>query len=344
MNFLAYLYWLRVPLVTFGLVGIGLPLAFHTPLFRGLADLAPGELKWASMQAFLLVGSAVATANLILMYGRVRMLGKPLPTTINPPWRWLTLIGGLIPYITLLVSLRNFQVMQPEPMKLYVFVWYALLGFLMAVILILFVTILQMWFAAPAPGMPPGPFLIIPFDSIRSLGGKTGLLGRLHQATSPWDLPGASRLSRRVSAGAQMLLSKGYFENIGGTVVLLPGILFALFILLCLVTTYVLAGISAQNLLAQPFDLFRRSRWLPTVFWVMLGMSLVCWFLSAAAYWLDRYRVPVSAVLALYLLIVSWFPGHADIDHYYDTVQPQNASVPLTDENALSLSRGFPAF
>jgi len=63
--------------MTLLILSVGLPLAFQTALFRGLADLKQADFKlWPTAgvfmvagMAFLTVSAAMVAANLIFLYG-----------------------------------------------------------------------------------------------------------------------------------------------------------------------------------------------------------------------------------------------------------------------------------
>ncbi|HLH43714.1 MAG TPA: patatin-like phospholipase family protein [Bryobacteraceae bacterium] len=310
-KFLSYLYWLRVPLLTLVFLGALLPLSFQTALFRGLADLTLREVKWASFMALLIAGSAMATANLVFLYAKARMLDQPLspPTTPYPRWGVWVFLAGHLPYIVFLRSLWNYAAAQPEHVQLAGFSLYSFWGWLMAIGAILALTLLQLWFATPSFEQP-GPFLILPLDSIPAV---RGWLSRLHKARSPWAAArGANLPARWTARGAQKLLGKGYYS--GGA--MLPGHAFALFMLLLSLCIYVFGGLSA----ARELKAVRFSHWLPTLFWVLLGASLVCWLLAGAAFFWDRFRVPLLTAVAVYLIGVAYLPmGQADRDFFFET-------------------------
>ncbi|MBV8846932.1 MAG: patatin-like phospholipase family protein [Bryobacterales bacterium] len=330
-RFFSYLYWLRIPLLMTAVLALALPVGFDTALFRGLTDLEPREVNWVSFMAFLAVGTMIATVNLLLLYGGVRMLGQPLPKNINPPWRLAVLILGLAVYISFLVWLSGYTVAENLHTSAWKFAAHALYGWFLALGAILGLTVLQMWFATPFPGMPAGPFLIIPFDKIPLLG---DLLGDLHKRRSPWA-------SVKIKTPA-VPLGPGYTETTQNVKFVLPGISFALFIFALYIAIYIVSGVSAACDLRDQIGcaLLRKPHFIPTLFWVLQGLALVCWLLTALAYWLDRYRIPLEAFVAMYLVAISFLPGSADADHFYKTV---GARVPytqrLTPKEVLKQSR-----
>ena len=309
-KFFSYLYWLRVPLLTFVFLGLLLPLTFETALFRGLADLTLREVKWASFMALLIAGSAMATTNLIFLYARARMLDEPLspPTTPYPRWGIWVFLAGHLPYILFLRSLWTYAAAQPQHFPLADFGLYSFWGWLMAIGAILLLTLLQLWFAKPSFEQP-GPFLILPLDAIPAV---RGWLSRLHKARSPWSLTGVNVPARWISRAAQRLLGAGYYSGDA----MLPGHAFALCMLLLSLCIYFFGGLSA----ARELKAVQFSHWLPTIFWVLLGASLLCWLLAGAAYFWDPFRVPLLTAVAVYLIAVAWLPvDQADRDFFFET-------------------------
>src|SRR5580704_12599934 len=69
------LYMMRVPLLFLFVLGVGLPWAFGTSMFHGLADLALPQVLTAAFLASLLVSIAITSCFLILLYGQERADG-----------------------------------------------------------------------------------------------------------------------------------------------------------------------------------------------------------------------------------------------------------------------------
>src|ERR1700740_1014234 len=103
------LYMMRVPLLFLGVLGFGLPWAFGTSLFHGVAGLTLAQV----LQAGVLVSTAMTTCFLILLYGQERADGwivQPAPqdrVSVGGVG-FLYLYGG-IGYVVFLTSIYRFM-------------------------------------------------------------------------------------------------------------------------------------------------------------------------------------------------------------------------------------------
>jgi len=61
-----------------------------------------------------------------------------------------------------------------------------------------------------------------------------------------------------------------------------------------------------------------RSARVPTLAYMLLLLMLLCWGLTGAAFFLDRYRIPILALVLLVFLLTS-FSSHSD--HYYHVLE-----------------------
>src|SRR5271155_6096386 len=107
------LYMMRVPLLFLFVLGFGMPWAFGTSMFHGVADLALPQVLMAAFLASLLVSTAITSCFLILLYGQERADGwivQPAPQDRVSLWGVgvLYLYGGIC-YIVFLYSIRCFM-------------------------------------------------------------------------------------------------------------------------------------------------------------------------------------------------------------------------------------------
>jgi hypothetical protein len=102
-------------------------------------------------------------------------------------------------------------------------------------------------------------------------------------------------------------LSVGYVSQVSGDSRLRPGHARAALLLLASVTIYIAIGIAKDFRIGwQPI--------VPTLAYVLLLMTLLCWALAGLAFFLDRYRVPVVVPLVILFALASLFPQS---DYYY---------------------------
>src|SRR5271156_2204584 len=107
------LYMMRVPLLFLFVLGVGLPWAFGTSMFHGVADLTLSQVLTAAFLASLLVSIAITSCYLILLYGQERADGwivQPTPQDRVSLWgvAFLYLYGGIC-WILFLVSICSFM-------------------------------------------------------------------------------------------------------------------------------------------------------------------------------------------------------------------------------------------
>src|SRR5579859_1803930 len=69
------LYMMRVPLTFLTMLGVGLPWAFQSTMFHGIADLELIQVGTASFLGFLYVSAAISSSYMILLYGEERADG-----------------------------------------------------------------------------------------------------------------------------------------------------------------------------------------------------------------------------------------------------------------------------
>src|SRR5258708_23457949 len=103
--------WVRVAF--WGIRGLGLPWAFQTAMFHGIADLEVVQVGAASFLSFLYVSSAISCCFLILLYGEERADGwenLAAPQDRITPWSvaLLYLYGGIC-YVRFLASIGQFM-------------------------------------------------------------------------------------------------------------------------------------------------------------------------------------------------------------------------------------------
>src|SRR5215472_11657551 len=69
-------YMMRIPMFILIVLGVVLPLAFDTAMFRGLADLEPYQVWIVTVGAFMVLSAAMTCAFLVLLYGSDRADGS----------------------------------------------------------------------------------------------------------------------------------------------------------------------------------------------------------------------------------------------------------------------------
>src|SRR5215471_11825125 len=107
-SFFLLLYMMRVPLLSLAVIGIALPLGFHTSMLHGVADLGLRQVFSVALLASILVSSTMTGSFLILLYGQERADGwadRGKPEDRVKKWVVALLYGmGGVFYVVFLVS------------------------------------------------------------------------------------------------------------------------------------------------------------------------------------------------------------------------------------------------
>src|SRR5271168_4473084 len=149
------LYMMRVPLLFLFVLGFGMPWAFGTSMFHGVADLALPQVLMAAFLASLLVSTAITSCFLILLYGQERADGwivQPAPQDRVSVWgvAFLYLYGGA-GYILFLYSICRFMSTAGRVSTGLAgdFLLYALGGWLLALLIVMLFFLGALRFAKP---------------------------------------------------------------------------------------------------------------------------------------------------------------------------------------------------
>jgi hypothetical protein len=149
------LYMMRIPLLFLTVLGLGLPWAFGTSMFHGVADLALPQVFTAAFLASLPVSTAITSCFLILLYGQERADGwivQPAPQDRVSLWgvAFLYLYGG-IGYLVFLFSIYPFmgeagRVLTGLPGG---FLFYSFCGLLLGLLVVMIFFLCALRFAKP---------------------------------------------------------------------------------------------------------------------------------------------------------------------------------------------------
>jgi hypothetical protein len=295
--------------LTLLLIGVGLPLSFGTPLFRGFADLDARGVYWASFFAFLTAAAAMVTANLVFLYGEVRINGgeQPVPQRLSSRQAWWVFDFGMLLYLALLVKLWS---MKSAPGGQ--FVLFAAGGFAAGFALIVGVTITQEFFGKSTE---EGPYLVFPFDRAFGLNRFFRIFTRIESRVlerGPLAAASRSLFNRFIWLGPGYIQ---YTPNPGG---LLPGHIFAGFLTTATVAIYLVQGYLQFNELSD-YKYLQEPR-VPTIAYVLTAILIGCWILSATALFWDRFRTPVLLVVAVWMFLVGSLPSSPEVsNHIFDT-------------------------
>jgi Patatin-like phospholipase len=305
MALLPYAYLLRFPLLSaVGLVMLAYVslLTSARPLLAGLFDLTAVGVFWATLAAFLVAWTVMATWRLVLLYGSRRF--KVVDAGVRETFGWdYQVRHGLLALPVVVGAVW----MSPAPL------WQgglgALLGLAASLAALWGATYLQHLFLRPHAAQATVDLLL---PSPRP-GGSRLLAWVNHVDPAP-------RLSEWMAAKLKWLppyLGRGYRDYASGGV--LSGHGLALSLAVTALLLYALIGLMKYAWLGESFSI-RWLAWLalPSLAYVLLLLQLLCLGLSALSFFLDRYRIPVLIPLALWLILTAQSPRS---DHYYHVTE-----------------------
>jgi hypothetical protein len=292
---LAYLYLLRVPILMSALL-IGLPLltliSATTPIAGNLFLLSPANVFYAMIAAFMLAWSIMVVTRVVLLNGIHRFkLNHALRRDVL---RWWSMVCVFLLAVPIFAASVIGPTRDPQwPQRL---VW-GLAGLLVAYVVGCFTLVLAVLFAPQYKDSAKDRFPnLLPW--YRWLLGKAYDQRVLPQAIldkfDKWggDIP--------------VDLSGGYLDPV--THRLYPGHWFSFLMLIASFVLFWLVGFGKQNHLGET------TFPVPAIGYVLLLLLVINWILSMAAFFLDRFRVPL--LLPLAILCVA---GNSALrsDHYY---------------------------
>jgi hypothetical protein len=305
---LRVVFFLRVPLVMLMVLAALGPLINSTSMTSNLLDQEGKSLSLflVSFAAFMLAFTTVTALNLTLFYGRDRFeeMGHAHPKrpllTFAIGCLAASILDGYVYTRTLPSSGWN--------------VWFLLLGFLGAFVLVFVAKILQLTFTDPKTTPHPPPYLVFPaylfgplegfFDYFYCLTWKPAESAKgFLNAVSQWPLSilqhaGQGYLIRRdASANQPLRLQSGHVFATS-----LAALAFASYFTIA----YVKSTITANDAKV------------PALAFVLLFLIVACWSLSALAFFFDRYRFPLFSVLFVLSALTFAVPQS---DHFFRVVK-----------------------
>ncbi|MBI1898192.1 MAG: hypothetical protein HYS04_16915, partial [Acidobacteria bacterium] len=268
MRYLPYIYFLRVPLLC-SLALLGLPLAAVPPraparaLLAGMFDVDPAGAALVTFLALSLAATLSIAADLVLRYGRMRFFAAPLPAR-------LTRLGFTM------------GPLAPSRISAFFIVYFAVC----AIVLIVAGVI-----GPEAEGWMP--------RALAALAGAVAFVVFLRLVAALWAATPAERtgwIARRLRFSASGYLAG---ESDGGEwrwlqpPRLLAGHGLALLMLAASLIMYGIFGVARYAVLSGWTAPLVRLALPPTLGSVLVLMIMLVWIFSGAAYFFDRYRVPV---------------------------------------------------
>jgi hypothetical protein len=340
-----HLYMMRVPLIILFVLGFGLPLAFRSPMLRGLADLTNNQIALLAFGAFLLLSAAMTCCFLVLLYGTARADGKREPAAAaaviaEMPKRWplsgyavglMYVLGGWC-LLRFLMSVEQTMVaarINTNGLAVY-FGERAGLGIFLGTLVIIVVFLLDLYLSDPrsAPQIEVFAFPLVYL--FREWGWVTARLKKISDARPALALKLGAVASRhnRLDLLLVRILGPGYgsFDASGSATVLYPGHAFAGFLAAVCFVLYFLAGRGFYNRLSLDEPFASPLMWDAVLLQVILLLLLACWVLAAFAFFFDRFRVPFLIPIAAILFLTSRLGSS---DHVFHTFERSSSNQGL---------------
>ncbi|HEX4166808.1 MAG TPA: patatin-like phospholipase family protein, partial [Bryobacteraceae bacterium] len=331
-------FFVRVPLLTLLLLAAFGPVSQFTSASALLGNLFDQRndlgAVWADVfavafAAFLLAFTAISTLNLTLHYGTLRFSDNVEAPHFSHHFEvqqkrpGLTFALGLLSACSLVITVL-IRTGASERM------WgasAAVVALLAASGLTLLAKIAQLALTDPAVTPYPPPLLVFPVNHVP-------WMDRWFRHLYCWPGPernalparGFRRMKRALGRASQVPFrlfqpaSQGYLAAIhsdeGTRLKLRSGHVFALALALLALATYVLVGFDKANITASPARV-------PALAYVLLFLIVICWFLSALAFFFDRYRFPLLLSVAGLAIVTANMPGS---DHFFRVETPETVS------------------
>jgi hypothetical protein len=323
---MTYAYLIRFPLVTTAAL-IGIPCAaFFTgarSLLENLFDLSPIAVMLVTMAAMLAAWSVMVTARLTLLYSGERF-GVAQAKVAPLGWRHIVFFGLLAAPIIAgvvyeIVELWDYTPLATNRLKIVALAP----GIIIAFLLLWVADLAQRRIDSPETNRK-AMAMLMPYK--RPLAGN---IVRRVSEKGPVISPGW--LARRMMK-IPHFSGRGYIDyeaDPKARFPLLPGHGGALALLLIFVIVY-----AALGLLTSPWLSPLRA---PSLAGLLLLLTMLNWGLSGAAFFFDRYRIPVLiSILILMGVITMVFPLS---DSYY-FIYPKPPGEEIRPQNLLAPRRG----
>jgi hypothetical protein len=318
MRYVPYLYFLRIPLI-FALILPVLPLVGlwiggePNPMIGGFFDLSSPEVFFVCLGTFLYGAALSVAATLVLLYGRERFFAAPLSAADLAPKRlWLLTVPKIaIPFIVFfaicILVLISGTVEGVDSTHWKARSVAALAAFLVFTV-VLFV-VAAAWHKTSSDKTT--------FIARRLTWTPFGYLQRAIPAPPAGTWPFVNP--------PKLLAGQGF-------AVLMLSVSILFYLVFAFGRYFYLHAIELGKV---------ATLWLPlpTLGSVMVLLGMLCWFLSALAFLLDRYRIPVLVPLAGILILTAQFP---ESDHYFE-VRKLSDTTAFTPAEALRPPTGVPS-
>jgi hypothetical protein len=339
-HYLAYIYLLRVPLLTWAILFI-LPLlalpkgAALGSLMKGIFDVGADNV-WQTGLSFFLVSTASlltaatigVTARLIVLDGEERFGAGHIPRRRETGAAGIKLMLRVIPLSVAfpLVSGASYQTLKESIPSM---IPAALIGIILGIIVFyLVMTLLQdeIW-AKIFPTETPYQSSIT--THLRNL--RVPFYERIMNYCVS-ILAGVADLGRALVSSIAVISPHGYVDS--RTRELRPRHVFAVIQFVISIGFYIFLFFIKKY--APPGE---TTPVIPTLCLLLVLVMMLCWGLSALTFFLDRFRIPVLAPLIIWGWTVSFLPQG---DNFYSSLPKDSTTTTLSPAEVLSPRDGKP--
>ena len=297
-RFLSSGYFLFYPILLASILTLLTPVSFWLlpEMLEGLFDLTPSGVVWVTLLAFHASWVAMVTARLVLIYAAQRFNVKLLGNSSEITW-WEVGLSAIPGFSIAIGALQPWSGFSPD--KLFA----AILGFTVAFVFLFLAALGQYLLSTPPQDLSTSKaHFVLPLN---------GLFDRARK-WKPWF--SLQMIEKWVVVIVPKSIGYGYIDYARGEI--LPGHLFAFLLLLLTFAVYL-------------FLYFIHGRLaVPALAYFLLFLILLGWTASAAAFFLDRYRVSTLFVL---ILISAWANSSPTSDHFYPIVEQNARCTPKQD-------------
>ena len=328
------LYMMRVPLTFLTVLGFGLPWAFQTTMFHGIADLDLLQVGLASFLAFLYISAAISGCYMILLYGEERADGwgnlpAPQDRVSSLSVASLYFYGGIC-YARFLVSIGQFMTTagRVEGNLLGGFLFYSAIGLIAGFLAVMAAFLTALRFAKPEDDDALEVFAFPAFLIFRRFFGGAWIRAFKRGKCSE-SAPGSYAAHNGLVSGfLASLLGPGYATgpDYGHPSVLHSGHRFATILMILFLFAYWLSGFGTFR------ELNDLQQWgsggAPNSVLNYLLLVLIFWncLLAGLTFFVDHFRFPALAALAIALALIATF---GNSDHVFSTVERTNPPAKL---------------
>ena len=328
------LYMMRVPLTFLTMLGVGLPWAFQSTMFHGIADLELIQVGTASFLGFLYVSTAISSSYMILLYGEERADGwrnlpAPQDRVSTVSVTLLYLYGGIC-YVRFLVSIGQFMTSagRVEGNLSGRFLFWSVAGLLAGILTVMIAFLAALRFAKPEDDDALEVFAFPVFLIVRRFFGGTWIRSFKQGRCSEEESGSFAAHNGPVSGFLASLLGPGYATgpDSGRPPVLHSGHRFAAILMIVFLFAYWLSGFGTFR------ELKDLQQWgsggAPNSVLNYLLLVMIFWncLLAGLAFFVDHFRFPALAALAISLILIASF---GNSDHVFSTIERPNPPAKL---------------